>query len=191
MRHGFPYAGRSIDTGEVREEVERYYISYLHVIVAALANRLGLVYLFCRNRKLDCYMRPKLLVIACVGSCIFAIIACNKETSPPKKAAFDFELLKGGTWIDYQSNSSLSAMKFRFYGEDRVTYSFRTAVYPSLKYDSFPNGKWEFIYPDTLRLYDHSWNCYGYIQVLNLTNTELHSRMPGYADVLVLKKEPN
>ena len=134
-------------------------------------------------------MRSKLLVaISIVASLLITIVACKKEATPPNKPAFDFELLKGGTWIDYQS-PSVSTMKFRFYGNDRVTYSFRTAVYPSLKYDSFPNGKWEFVYPDTLRLYDHSWNCYGYLQVLSLSKEELRTKMQGYNDLMIFKKE--
>ena len=135
-------------------------------------------------------MRSKLLVATCIAaSLLITIVACKKETTPQNKPAFDIELLKGGTWIDYQNPSSLSTMKFRFYDKDRVTYSFRTAVYPSLKYDSFPNGKWEFVYPDTLRLYDHSWNCYGYLQVLSLSSGELRSKMQGYGDIIVFKKE--
>jgi len=135
-------------------------------------------------------MRSKLHVATYIAaSLFFIIIACKKESTPKKNAAFDFELLKGSTWIDFQNASSPSVMKFRFYGDDRVTYSFRTAVYPALKYDSFPNGRWEYIYPDTLRLYDHSWNCYGYLQVLSLSSGELRSKMPGYSDIIVFKRE--
>ena len=135
-------------------------------------------------------MRPKLLVTTCVvASLLFTVFACKKETTTQPKSAFDFELLKGGTWIDFHNGSSPTTMKFRFYGDERVTYSFRTAVYPSLKYDSFPNGKWEFVYPDTLRLYDHSWNCYGYLQVLSLSGEELRSKMQGYNDIIIFKKE--
>ena len=134
-------------------------------------------------------MRSKLPVAISIAVSLLFIFGCKKETTPKQNPAFNFELLKGGTWIDFQNPSSITAMKFRFYGDERVTYSFRTAVYPSLKYDSFPNGRWEFVYPDTLRLYDHSWNCYGYLQLLNLSATELRSRVQGYNDVIVFKKE--
>ena len=120
---------------------------------------------------------------------VFILSACKKETAESKEAAFDLQLLNGGTWSNSQNSASVATMKFRFYGNSNVTYSFRTAVYPSLKYDSFPQGRYEFIQPDTLRLYDRSWNCYGYLQVLSLTNTALQSRMPGYSDIIVFKKE--
>jgi len=135
-------------------------------------------------------MRSKLLVATCLAtSLLITIAACKKETTLQNKPAFDFELLKGGTWIDFHNTSSPTTMKFRFYDKERVTYSFRTAVYPSLKYDSFPNGRWEFVYPDTLRLYDHSWNCYGYLQVLSLSKEELRTKMQGYNDLIIFKKE--
>ena len=137
-------------------------------------------------------MRSKLQASTC--ALIFTTIilcACKKENAETNAPEFDMQMLKGGTWSDMQNASSSCTMKFRFYGNTNVTYTFRTALYPALKYDSFPNGRYEFVYPDTLRLYDRSWNYYGYIQVINLSNTELRSRMPGYHDVLVLKKEPN
>ena len=134
-------------------------------------------------------MRSKLLVATCIAASLLFIVGCKKETTTMKNPALDFELLKGGAWIDVHSSSAPTTMKFRFYGDERVTYSFRTAVYPSLKYDSFPNGRWEFVYPDTLRLYDHSWNCYGYLQVLSLSKEELRTKMQGYNDLMIFKKE--
>ena len=136
-------------------------------------------------------MRPKLHAAAgAIFFFVFIVSACKKE-SPTKNPTcpFDLQLLKGGTWINNQNTSSQSTMKFRFYGTSNVTYTFRTAVYPSLKYDSFPNGKWELILPDTLRLYDRSWNYYGYLHILKLSNTELQSRLPGYNDTMVFTKE--
>jgi hypothetical protein len=120
---------------------------------------------------------------------LFITTACRKDKVETIAPAFDLQLLKGGTWSDVQNSSSACNMRFRFYGNSNVTYTFRTASYPSLKYDSFPNGRYELILPDTLRLYDRSWNYYGYIQVVNLTSTELHSRMPGYTDIMIFKKE--
>ena len=135
-------------------------------------------------------MRSKLHAATWLAAFFFLTLSsCKKDKAPVDNLPFDRQLLKGGTWMDYQNSSSSCTMKFRFYGNTNVTYSFRTAVYPSLKYDSFPGGRWEFIQPDTLRLYDRSWNCYGYLQVLGLSDTELRSRIPGNNDVIVFKKE--
>ena len=163
---------------------------YSHVNISSYIGNLSAVFLFCWSEKANCSMRSKLQAATYAGIILlFIIVACRKETPNNSTATFDSQLLKGGTWTDHQSSSSLCTMKFRFYGDAKVTYAFRTSVYPSLKYDSFPNGRWELIQPDTIRLYDRSWNYYGYLQVQSLTKSELRSRMPGYNDIIVFTKE--
>ncbi len=123
-------------------------------------------------------------IILIFGLLILIAPACNKENVNNNPRAFNLELLKGGTWLEYKPDdkSFTPSMKFRFYGDSRITFSYLTSVYPSVKYDSLPNGNWKFIYPDTLRLYDRPGNFYGNFKILKLDESTLCTKMTGYAD---------
>ena len=122
-------------------------------------------------------------IVLIFGLLLIITPACRKD-SVNNRSVYNLELLKGGTWLEYKPDdmSFVPSMKFRFYGDSRVTFSYLTSVYPSVKYDSLPNGNWKFIYPDTLRLYDRPGNFYGNFKILKLDESTLYTKMTGYSD---------
>jgi len=116
------------------------------------------------------------------------LMGCTKENANPTGK---FDQLKGGNWIEYRRNdpSFIGTMKFRFFGDSSVSYTFISQYSPTIKYDSIPNATWRLFQPDTLRFYRPTNGAvFGTVRVLQITDTVLYTKIQGYGDSTLFKR---
>jgi hypothetical protein len=135
-------------------------------------------------------MKGTCSIIGLITSLILVIsIGCKKDNV--KSTGFDLKQLKGGTWVEYsrQNPYYTPSMKFRFFNDSNVTYTYLSSIYPTVKYDSLANGKWKLFQPDTLRFYNASGNGYGGFRVIKITDTILYTKIMNYGDTTLFKRQ--
>jgi hypothetical protein len=151
----------------------------------------------CRNNgSINCQQYPKpilmkinLSLFTLVFSLLLVILfGCSKNNAT--SSGSDLSKLKGGTWEEYKRNTPgfVATMKFRFFNDSNLTYSWATGFSP-VKYDSMSNGTWRLIQPDTLRFYPSTGGAsYGSFRLLQITDTMLYTRIYGYGDTTLFKR---
>ena len=115
------------------------------------------------------------------------VMGCSKDNANPTDKYND---LKGGTWLEYRRNDPafIGTMKFRFYGDSTLTYTFISGYSP-IRWDSIPNATWRSFQPDTIRFYRPTNGAvFGTVRVLQITDTVLYTKIQGYGDSTLFKR---